>query len=147
MSLSRHEPTARPVRHRPLPSTATHRAPPPASILPPCRGLPSGRRQAPVSACSPPGPYRPSRIYYCRNTLGPSRNYCETNRNYCESFTSPKGCGLYLATRVQVIHRFFIAGGAPIYEHTYCHVGRLPSPHIPASNVFLNIWQWSVSHS
>ena len=46
-----------PLRHRPRPSTAPHRAPHPASLLPPSRGLPSGPRQPPVSAGSPPGPF------------------------------------------------------------------------------------------
>ena len=46
-----------PLRHRPRASTGPHRAPHPASLLPPSRGLPSGPRQPPVSAGSSPGPF------------------------------------------------------------------------------------------
>ena len=52
-------------------------------------------------------------------------------------------CGLYIVTRVRAIPRhkgagnisLLYRGGTAIYEHPYCHVGRLPSAHIPAAYV------------
>ena len=75
------------------PSTATHRAPHPASLLPPSRGLPSGLRQPPVWPGFPPGPFPAMPPVPVFNILVVATTVRGLPTCKGAGYTSPKGCG------------------------------------------------------
>ena len=82
-----------PLRHRSRPSTAPHRAPHPASLLPPSRGLPSGLRQPPVCAGFPPGPFPAMPPVLVFNIVVIATTVWGLPTCKGAGYTSPKGCG------------------------------------------------------
>ena len=80
------------------PSTPTHRAPHPASLVPPSRGLTSGHRQPAVTPGSPHGPSRTcpatpgfGRLVMFRGTVATWVRGLSPHNG--AGYTSPQGCG------------------------------------------------------